>query len=209
MTCLNARQTCKTIRCAHCGYRVTGELHKRRYTYYRCAQVQYHDHPIRPAWVPEGTVEAQIIAMLDRIVPPQEVYDWAMAYLKRTAVQDAADTKREPQKLQEVSLLQRRIAQAKARAREDGDRAAKVLERAQHLAARYVTLSAPQKWQIADAVFLNITPYQLRHTFAQAVSGAGPVCWTWAQHGHNAAAGAPAKGASFLPWSSRFTRSVT
>jgi len=87
------------IKCTHCGYSITAELHKQRYTYYRCAQINHHEHPVRPSWVPEPVIESQVISMLDELILPKEIYDWAMAYLKHTLVKDAADTEQELRKL--------------------------------------------------------------------------------------------------------------
>ena len=181
------------IRCAHCGYRITGELHKGRYRYYRCAQVQYREHPIHPAWVPESEIESQITAMLGKLVLPEKVCRWAMTYLQRAAKQNAADRKQELQRLRrkasqarasldglllkavevgdglaesfmrlarqkqhELGLLEGRIKETNGSRQQDGRRAAKILELAQHLAERFLTLPSDQKRRITDAVFLNL-----------------------------------------------------
>ena len=72
------------LKCAQCGYNITAEFHKQRYTYYRCAQVTYRDHASKPQWVREPVVEEQIVAMLEKLALPKEVYDWAAAYLEHT-----------------------------------------------------------------------------------------------------------------------------
>ena len=46
------------IKCAHCGYNVTAEIHKQRYVYYICSQRRYHEHPVKPAWVREPVIES-------------------------------------------------------------------------------------------------------------------------------------------------------
>ena len=89
----------RLIKCAHCGYSITAELHKQRYTYYRCAQIDRNEHPVRPSWVPESVIESQVISMLDKLILPKEIYDWAVAYLEHTLVKDAADSERELRKL--------------------------------------------------------------------------------------------------------------
>ena len=60
------------------------------------------------------------------------------------------------QKQGELSLLQQGITQIPAGERQDGRRAAEVSELAQTLTPQYVTLSAPQKRQISQSVFLNL-----------------------------------------------------
>jgi hypothetical protein len=70
-----------------------------RYTYYRCAQIDRHEHPVWPSWVPESVIESQVISMLDKLILPKEIYDWAIAYLEHTLVKDAADSERELRKL--------------------------------------------------------------------------------------------------------------
>jgi site-specific DNA recombinase len=62
------------IKRAHCGYSVTAEIHKQRYTYYFCSQRRYHKHPVRFAWVCEPNIESQVIAM-NKLILPKEVYD--------------------------------------------------------------------------------------------------------------------------------------
>ena len=83
------------IRCGECGHRITGELHKRRYRYYRCAQVQYREHQVPPAWVPEQAIESQLLVRLNKLVLPEEIYQWAMAYLKGVDVKSAASQEKE------------------------------------------------------------------------------------------------------------------
>jgi len=87
------------IKCARCGYSITAEFHKQRYTYYRCAQVSHLEHSVRPSWVPESVIESQIITMLDKLILPKEVYDWAMAYLSHSLAKDAVDTEQELRQL--------------------------------------------------------------------------------------------------------------
>lgn len=89
----------RLIKCAHCGYSITAELHKQQYTYYRCAQINHQKHPVRPSWVPESVIESQVISMLDKLILPKEIYDWAMAYLEHTLVKDVSDTERELRRL--------------------------------------------------------------------------------------------------------------
>ena len=89
------------IRCAHCGYRVTAEIHKQRYTYYRCSQVRHREHPEEPAWVPERLLESQILVLLSKLVLPEEVYEWVAAYLKRTEARNAADAETELRSLRQ------------------------------------------------------------------------------------------------------------
>jgi len=61
------------ITCAHCGYKVTAEVHKRHYIYYVCSQRRYREHPAKPAWVREHVIETQVTAMLERLRLPREV----------------------------------------------------------------------------------------------------------------------------------------
>ena len=96
------------IRCAHCGHRVTGELHKGRYRYYRCAQVQNLEHPVRPAWVPESVIESQIVTMLDKGFLRGQVRDWTMDYLRRVEKADSVEHRRE------LPSLQRSVSRARA-----------------------------------------------------------------------------------------------
>ena len=87
------------IRCAHCGHQITAEVHKQRYIYYHCAQMQYLEHPVRPAWVREPVIESQVTTLLGKLILPEEVRDWALAYLERAGRTDAADTRRQLQSL--------------------------------------------------------------------------------------------------------------
>ena len=89
------------IKCAHCGYSITAELHKQRYTYYRCAQINHHEHPVRPSWVPESMIESQVIEMLDRLILPKEIYDWAVVYLTHVFEKDVDDAEQELRKLKQ------------------------------------------------------------------------------------------------------------
>ena len=83
------------IKCAHCGYNVTAEIHKQRYTYYICSQRRYREHPVKPAWVRETVIESEIVALLERLHLPDEVYDWAITYLNTVLSEDLADTQKE------------------------------------------------------------------------------------------------------------------
>jgi len=96
------------IKCVHCGYSITAELHKQRYTYYRCSQLRYRKHSVEPAWVREEVIESQIIAMLEKLTLPKEVYDWAMAYLDRVLARDLTDTQNE------LGRLKRRSSETQA-----------------------------------------------------------------------------------------------
>ena len=96
------------IKCAHCGYSITAELHKQRYTYYRCAQINHYEHPVRPSWVPESVIESQVTDMLDRLILPNEIYDWALAYLKTILEKDVDDAE------QELRNLKKRATDAQA-----------------------------------------------------------------------------------------------
>jgi len=96
------------IKCAHCGYSITAELHKQRYTYYRCAQINHYEHPVRPSWVPESVIESQVTDMLDRLILPKEIYDWALAYLKNILEKDVDDAE------QELRNLKKRATDAQA-----------------------------------------------------------------------------------------------
>ncbi len=91
------------IKCAYCGYSITAELHKQRYTYYRCSQLRYRKHSVEPAWVREEVIESQIVAMLEKLTLPKEVCDWAMAYLDRVLTRDLADMQNELGKLKRRS----------------------------------------------------------------------------------------------------------
>jgi DNA invertase Pin-like site-specific DNA recombinase len=96
------------IKCAHCGYNITADMHKRKYTYYFCSQRQHQEHPIKPAWVSEPDIESQIITLLGRLVLPKEIYDWAKEYLQRVLVQDESDMENELMK------LKRRLSETQA-----------------------------------------------------------------------------------------------
>jgi len=61
------------------------------------------------------------------------------------------------QKQEELSLLQRRIAELQVGEKQDGGKAAKIIELAQHLSGKFVTLPGPKKRQVVDAVFSNLT----------------------------------------------------
>jgi DNA invertase Pin-like site-specific DNA recombinase len=87
------------IKCAHCGYSITAEFHKQRYTYYRCAQINRCNHPLGMSWVPEPVIESQVVMMLNKLILPREVYDWATAYLEHTLAKDADDTEQQLRKL--------------------------------------------------------------------------------------------------------------
>ena len=56
----------------------------------------------------------------------------------------------------EMVLLQRRFEQTKLGLQEDTGEPVKILELAQHLSRRYVTLKLSKKRQIADSVFSNL-----------------------------------------------------
>ncbi len=60
------------------------------------------------------------------------------------------------QKQEELNLLKSRIEQIKANETQGNHEAAEIIELAQQLSQKYVTLSPPQKRQIADSVFLNL-----------------------------------------------------
>ena len=94
------------IKCADCGYNVTAELHKKRYTYYICAQRRSIDHAEKPAWVPEPKIESQIVSLLEKLVLPKDVYDWVLEYLKRASTQDVSDVENE------LKSLKRKIAES-------------------------------------------------------------------------------------------------
>jgi len=96
------------IKCAQCGYSIIAELHKQRYTYYRCSQLQYREHTVKSAWVREPVIESQVVAMLERLTLPKEVYDWAMEYLDRALVRDLSETRNELHK------LKRKVSQTQA-----------------------------------------------------------------------------------------------
>ena len=96
------------IKCAQCGYSIIAELHKQRYTYYRCSQLQYREHAVKPAWVREPLIESQIVAMLEKLTLPKEVYDWAMEYLGRTLAMDLSEMRNELRK------LKRKVSQTQA-----------------------------------------------------------------------------------------------
>ena len=83
------------LKCADCGYNVTAETHKKKYTYYICAQRRHVDHVEKPAWVPEHKVESQIVSLLEKLVLPKDVYDWALEYLKRASKQETSDVEKE------------------------------------------------------------------------------------------------------------------
>ncbi|MFB3894462.1 MAG: recombinase family protein [Phycisphaerae bacterium] len=181
------------IRCAHCGYRITAEIHKQRYTYYRCAQLQYREHPEGPAWAPEGLLESQVLLMLNKLVLPQEVCEWATDCLKRSEAKNAAEAEKAlnslrqkasqvqgtldallmkaaqaddslaegfmrlaRQKQEEMSLLQRRMAELEAGKKPDGTKAVKIIELAQRLPRLFVTFPGPQKRQVVAEVLSNL-----------------------------------------------------
>jgi len=96
------------IKCAYCGYSITAELHKQRYTYYRCSQLRYRKHSVEPAWVREEVIESQIVTMLEKLTLPKEVCDWAMAYLDRVLTRDLADMQNE------LGRLKRRSSETQA-----------------------------------------------------------------------------------------------
>jgi site-specific DNA recombinase len=87
------------IKCARCGYNITADMHKKRYTYYFCSQRQHQKHPVKPAWVSEPDIESQIITLLGRLVLPKEIYEWAKEYLQLVLVQDESDMENELMKL--------------------------------------------------------------------------------------------------------------
>jgi hypothetical protein len=96
------------IKCAHCGYNITADMHKQKYTYYFCSQRRHREHPVKPAWVSEPDIESQIVTLLGRLVLPKEIYDWAKEYLQRVLVQDEVDIKNELMK------LKRRLSESQA-----------------------------------------------------------------------------------------------
>ncbi len=87
------------IKCAHCGYKVTAEMHKKKYTYYCCSQRRHQEHPVKLNWVSETAIESQIIALLEKLVFPDEVYEWVKEYLQRLLVDDRTDTENQLAKL--------------------------------------------------------------------------------------------------------------
>jgi len=181
------------IKCAHCGYNITAEIHKQRYIYYICSQRRHRVHSVKLAWVREQVIESQIIAMLEKLCLPKEVYDWATSYLKNILARDRADTENELRRLkrkqsetqaaldaillraaeadddladgfmrlaklkqQEVTLLQRRIAEVQQGKYDNSGDPAKIIELTQDLARQYVTFPLPQKQQIVQSVFSNL-----------------------------------------------------
>jgi site-specific DNA recombinase len=87
------------ITCVHCGYAITAELHKQRYAYYRCSQLRYREHPREAGWVCEHIIEAQVVAMLDRLRLPEEIRDWAVAYLERKLAKEGSEVEVELRRL--------------------------------------------------------------------------------------------------------------
>ena len=89
--------------CDSSGYAVqyveTASKQKERQRFREIVNRICREHSIEPAWVREEVIESQIIAMLENLALPREVYDWAMAYLEHTLVKDAADTEQELWKL--------------------------------------------------------------------------------------------------------------
>ncbi len=182
------------IKCADCGYNITAETHKKKYTYYICAQRRNIEHIEKPAWVPEQKIESQIVSFLEKLVLPRDIYDWVVEYLKRYSTKEISDTEKELKSLKrkiseskkvidsillraaqanddladnfmrlaqerqsEVSLLQQRYEQLKSGLQEDNSKPLKILELAQSLSKQYVTLKPPQKRQITNSVFSNLT----------------------------------------------------
>lgn len=58
--------------------------------------------------MPESAIESQVIDMLDRLILPSEIYDWAMAYLTHVFEKDVHDAE------QELRKLKKRIADTQA-----------------------------------------------------------------------------------------------
>ena len=49
--------------------------------------------------MPESAVESQIVAMLEKLILPKEVCEWALAYLKQSQRKDATAMKEQSQNL--------------------------------------------------------------------------------------------------------------
>jgi len=95
------------IKCADCGYNITAETHKKRYTYYICAQRSHIDHVEKPVWMPEQKIESQIVSLLEKLVLPKDIYGWVLEYLKRSSIQEIADVEKE------LKSLKRKLTESK------------------------------------------------------------------------------------------------
>jgi hypothetical protein len=66
------------------------------------------EHLVKPAWIREEAIEAQITGMLKKLTLPKEVYDWAIAYLKQILAKGVIDRD------QELRRLKKRITEVQA-----------------------------------------------------------------------------------------------
>ena len=97
------------MKCSGCGNKITAEIHKGRYTYYVCSQRRNIDHSFELQWVKEKEIESQIIALLQKLVLPAELYDWVIQYLRVSAKK----TKQEKEK--EIASLKRRLKESQVK----------------------------------------------------------------------------------------------
>jgi len=97
------------MKCSDCGHQITAEIHKKRYVYYVCSQRRHIDHSFELQWVKEEEIESQIIALLQKLVLPDELYDWVVQYLK------VSTKKNEQEKEKEIYSVKRRLKEAQVK----------------------------------------------------------------------------------------------
>ena len=97
------------MKCSGCGRQITAEIHKGRYTYYVCSQRRKIDHGFELQWVKEQQIESQIIALLQKLVLPDELYDWVVQYLK------ISSKKSKQEKEKEIYSVKRRLKEAQGK----------------------------------------------------------------------------------------------
>ena len=83
-------------------------MHKQKYTYYCCSQRRHQEHPVKLTWVSETAIESQIIALLEKLVLPEEVYEWVKEYLQRLLVDDRTETDNQ------LTKLKRRLSETQS-----------------------------------------------------------------------------------------------
>ena len=89
------------IRCGDCGHAITGEVQKKKYTYYHCTHIdRKEDHPrVR---LREEALDEQVLLMLDSLqVEAEEVREWFVDVIRARAEESQRRSRTRRSKLQE------------------------------------------------------------------------------------------------------------
>ena len=172
------------MKCSDCGYNITAEIHKKRYVYYVCSQRQQMDHSFKLQWIKEEKIESQIIASLEKLVLPDELYKWVIDYLKGKEILSVKRRLKDSQvkfdnllikasesedklsmgfmrlagkKQTEIVLLRNQIEKLEIGKEENSRKPLKIIELTQDIANKYVSLKSSKKRCIVNSVFSNLS----------------------------------------------------